>query len=532
MKSDKTKKIGLFQLIMLTLGSLIGSGWLFGSLEATSVAGPAAIISWVIGGLVIAAIAYNYIELGAMFPEAGGMSRYAQYSHGPLLGFIASWSNWVSLITLIPIEAVAAVQYMSSWPWAWANWTKQFFSNGEITTSGLFVVFGFMLIFTLINFWSVTLLTRFTNFISLFKIGVPAITVIMLTLSSFHPENYGHSLHEFMPYGSAPIFSATATAGIIFSFNAFQTVINMGSEIKNTKKNIGRGIFLSLLISGIIYVLIQSAYIMAIDPATIAQHGWHGINFNSPFADLAILLGIHWLSVLLYLDAFVSPVGTGVSFAASTGRVLFAMESNKHVPKYLGKLSSRFYMPRAAMLTNLGISMIMVSVFRSWSTLATVICASTLIAYLTGPVTAAAFRHTAPNFKRPVKLKMLSFMAPVAFVLASLAIYWSMWPTTIEVIMVILLGLPIYFYYEYKAKNSDTWKAFKSALWLIVYLIFISLISYAGSHEFNGAGWISYPWDFVVIIGVSLIFYYWGIKSAQIFPDYYQAKKLNDTVKE
>ena len=61
MKSDKTKKIGLFQLIMLTLGSLIGSGWLFGSWEATSVAGPAAIISWVIGVLVIAAIAYNYI---------------------------------------------------------------------------------------------------------------------------------------------------------------------------------------------------------------------------------------------------------------------------------------------------------------------------------------------------------------------------------------------------------------------------------------------------------------------------------------
>src|SRR5699024_3769693 len=153
MKSDKTKKIGLFQLIMLNLGSLIGSGWLFGSCEATSVAGPAAIISWVVGGLVIAAIAYTYIALGAMFSEAGGMRRYAQYSHGPLLGFIASWSNWVSLITLIPIEAVAAVQYMSSWPWAWANWTKQFFSNGEITTTGLFLVFGFMLVFTLINFW-------------------------------------------------------------------------------------------------------------------------------------------------------------------------------------------------------------------------------------------------------------------------------------------------------------------------------------------------------------------------------------------
>lgn len=98
----------------------------FRSWEATKIAGPAAIISWVIGGVVIAAIAYDYVEIGAMFPEAGGMSRYAQYSHGPLLGFIASWANWISLITLIPIEAVAAVQYMSSWPWSWANWTHAF----------------------------------------------------------------------------------------------------------------------------------------------------------------------------------------------------------------------------------------------------------------------------------------------------------------------------------------------------------------------------------------------------------------------
>ncbi|XIF20261.1 MAG: APC family permease [Acetilactobacillus jinshanensis] len=109
---------------MLGLSSIIGSGWLFGSWEASKVAGPAAILSWIIGAIVIGSIAFNYIELGTMFPETGGMSRYAQYTHGSLLGFIAAWSNWVSLVTLIPIEAVAAVQYMSSWPWKWAAWTS------------------------------------------------------------------------------------------------------------------------------------------------------------------------------------------------------------------------------------------------------------------------------------------------------------------------------------------------------------------------------------------------------------------------
>ncbi len=531
MDSQNTKKIGLFHLVMLTLGSLIGSGWLFGSWEASRVAGPASIISWIIGGLVIAMIAYNYVELGSMFPETGGMSRYAQYSHGPMLGFIASWANWVSLITLIPIEAVAAVQYMSSWPWSWANWTNSFLANGMITTRGLLIVFLFMLVFTLLNFWSVTLLARFSSLISLFKVVIPSLTVIMLLSTSFHPGNYGQTWQEFMPYGSAPIFTATATAGIIFSFNAFQTVINMGSEIKNTRKNISRGIFISLLISGVIYVLLQSSFITAMSPQTLAAHGWNGINFNSPFADLAIMLGIRWLSVLLYLDAFVSPVGTGVSFAASTGRVLYAMERNKHVPHFLGLIDSTYGTPRVSMLVDLVLSMLMVSIFRSWSTLAAVICTATLIAYLTGPVTAVSFRKMGANFTRPVRLKNLKWIAPFSFILASLAIYWAMWPTTIEVILVILLGLPIYFYYEYKLGFKETKEALRSSLWLIVYLIFLAVMSYIGSKEFNGTGLITYPWDFVVIIAAALLFYFWGLKSAHIFSDFYLAQKLNNKVK-
>ncbi|RQN32733.1 amino acid:proton symporter, partial [Paraburkholderia tropica] len=65
---SKSNKISLSQLVLLGLGSLIGSGWLFGAWEASSMAGPAAIISWVIGFLVIGTIAYNYIEIGTMFP--------------------------------------------------------------------------------------------------------------------------------------------------------------------------------------------------------------------------------------------------------------------------------------------------------------------------------------------------------------------------------------------------------------------------------------------------------------------------------
>ena len=237
-KNKNDNKISLTQLVLLGLGSLIGSGWLFGAWEASSVAGPAAIISWVIGFIVIGTISYNYIEIGTMFPQSGGMSNYAQYTHGSLLGFIAAWANWVSLVTIIPIEAVSAVQYISSWPWDWAKPTQALMHNGSISTVGLFVVYIIIIVFSLLNYWSVKLLTSFTSLISVFKLGVPLLTIIMLTISGFDSGNYGHSLNTFMPYGSAPIFAATTTSGIIFSFNAFQTIINMGSEIKILRKTL------------------------------------------------------------------------------------------------------------------------------------------------------------------------------------------------------------------------------------------------------------------------------------------------------
>ncbi|MFT8836252.1 APC family permease [Liquorilactobacillus satsumensis] len=527
----KSKKISLFSLVMLGLGSLIGSGWLFGSWEATKVAGPAAIISWVVGAVIIGVIAYNYIELGTMLPESGGMSKYAQYTHGSLLGFIASWANWISLITLIPIEAVAAVQYMGSWPWSWASFTHSFIKNGTITTTGLLVVFLFIIIFTLFNYWSVSLLTRFTSFISIFKIGIPVLTILMLFLSSFHPENFGTNLHEFMPYGSSAIFRATTVSGIIFSFNAFQTVINMGSEIENPKMNIRRGIVFSLLISAVIYILLQAVFITALEPQTIAKAGWSGINFNSPFADLAILLGIHWLSVLLYMDAFVSPFGTGVSFVASTGRALAAMIDNKHLPHFLGKVDKNLGIPRVAIVTNSLLSMVLVSIFRSWGTLASVISTATLIAYLTGPVTVVSFRKMAPEFNRPVKNSNLKFMAPLAFVLSSLAVYWAMWPTTIQVILVILIGLPFYIYYEWKTDWFKTKKQIAGSLWMIFYLAFLTLISFIGSKDFNGLGIIPYPFDFLVVIVVSLFFYHWGTES-RLFTKYFkQARRVNNLTK-
>ncbi len=87
------REVGPMALMYTGLGSIIGSGWLFGAWNAAKLAGPGAIWAWVLGAAIIMTIALTYAELGAMFPESGGMVRYGHYSHGSLVGFIAAWAQ-------------------------------------------------------------------------------------------------------------------------------------------------------------------------------------------------------------------------------------------------------------------------------------------------------------------------------------------------------------------------------------------------------------------------------------------------------
>src|SRR5436305_8544163 len=85
------RDIGMVGLMFSSLGAIIGSGWLFGALYAAQVAGPAALVSWVLAGLGVLLLALIHAELGAMFPVAGGTARFPHYAFGGLSGFAGGW---------------------------------------------------------------------------------------------------------------------------------------------------------------------------------------------------------------------------------------------------------------------------------------------------------------------------------------------------------------------------------------------------------------------------------------------------------
>src|SRR5277367_5410745 len=164
------REVGPIALMFTGLGSIIGSGWLFGAQLAAQRAGPGAIYSWIIGAVIILFVALSYAELGAMFPESGGAVRYGHYSHGSLVGFVAGWAAWIAIVSVIPVEAEASVQYMSSWPWPWAQalYVKAANGQGVLSTAGLSIAALLVIVYFLVNFWSVKFFARTNSAITFF----------------------------------------------------------------------------------------------------------------------------------------------------------------------------------------------------------------------------------------------------------------------------------------------------------------------------------------------------------------------------
>ena len=510
------RDVGPLALMFTGLGSIIGSGWLFGAWNAAKLAGPGAIWAWVLGAAIILSIALTYAELGAMFPESGGMVRYGHYSHGSLVGFIAGWSNWIAIVSVIPVEAEASVQYMSGWKWRWAQHLYHAIpgAHGELSHTGLGIAAALVVVYFLLNFWSVKVFARSNSLITLIKLIIPALTGIALIASGFHTENLSVGIDGGRYVGDfAAILTAVATAGIVFSFNGFQSPVNLAGEARNPGRSIPFAIIGAIGLATVVYVLLQVAYLGAVPPALLAQAGWHGINFSSPFAQLAVIVNLHWLAILLYADAFVSPSGTGMTYTASTARMIYGMERNGTLPKIFGHIDPKWGVPRPAMWLNLGVSFLFLFFFRGWDSLAAVISVATIISYLTGPVSVMTLRRTAPEMHRPFRLRGLPIIAGIAFIMSAELLYWARWPLTGKIILLIVVALPIYIYYQYKSGWHDFARQMKGAWWLVFYLITLAVVSRIGSAKFGGLDYIHYGWDLVVVAIIGLVFFLWGVNS-------------------
>src|ERR1700761_2811941 len=107
------RHLGFWQLTAIAFGGVIGSGWLLSPMHAAAAAGPASLVTWVVGGLGLVLIALVMVGLGATMPVAGGLVRWPLHTSGRLVATLVGTGIWIAYATNPPSESAAMLQYMS-----------------------------------------------------------------------------------------------------------------------------------------------------------------------------------------------------------------------------------------------------------------------------------------------------------------------------------------------------------------------------------------------------------------------------------
>lgn len=491
---------GIIGLLFASTTSMIGSGWLFGALHASKIAGPLSLWSWIIGAFIIMLVALCFAELAALFPRSGALVHMSHASHGEGLGRIWGWMLFLSYVAVPSVEAESIVTYAN-------NLYPHFVGHdGVLTATGFIACAVLVGILALLNLLAIRWLLAVNNTVTWWKIIVPALTAIVLIFAGASQIGplwpHGTSVWTAAPksYSSNGIFIALPAAGIVFSFLGFRTAIDLGGESANPGRNIPLAVIGAVVLSAIIYILLQIGFLNSLKPQDVAN-GWGHLEFpgsKGPFAGLAALLGFGWLATLLYIDAAISPAGTGLIYVTGGSRILFANGEMKAGPQVLTKLNGG-QVPWVSVAIMWAIGVVFLLPFPAWQKMVNYISDITALTYGLGPIVLLILRRDHPDLHRPFRMMGASVVAPVAFICCDLIILWSGLTTVSWLFVIVLVIFALYLiYYFLIAHESSADFGWEHIGWLGAWFGGMWIISALSGHDLGGYGILGF-WSAVLL---------------------------------
>src|SRR5438270_1583309 len=509
------REIGFIGLLWASGGSIIGSGWLFGAQKALIAAGPAALISWGIGAIAIFLLALTHAELGGMWPVAGGTARFPHYAFGGGAGASFGWFSWLQAATVAPIEVLAMITYGQHYSFA-KDWMKTSSGGTSVLTgNGIVAAVILMAIFTSINFLGIRKLAHTNSAATWWKVGIPLLAIFVLGIVNFHASNFT-AADGFSPFGAKGVLAAVSTSGIIFALLGFEQADQLAGESARPKRDIPRAVIFSVIIGAVIYIALQVVFLGALPHSQIGSTWAKGAytTMTGPFAQLATLAAVGWLAAILYVDAVISPGGTGLIYTTSTSRVAYGLSKNGYVPQAFERTNENA-VPWVGLLTAFVVGCVCFLPFPSWRSLVGLITSASVLMYAGAPLSFGVFRRRLPDAERPWRAPAGSVLAPLAFVVANLLILWSGWTTDWKLGVAILIGYVLLAGTRILGLNSTAPQLdLYAAQWLPVYLLGMGAIVYLS--DFGPLKNPVFPlwWDMLVVAAFSLVVYGWAMRVA------------------
>lgn len=471
------RELGLFDSTMIVIGSMIGSGIFIVSADISRTVGSSGLLLlvWLITGLITLIGALSYGELAAMMPRAGGQYVYLREAYNPLIGFLYGWT----LFLIIQTGTIAAVAV------AFAKFTTvliPWFGTKNILFSllGLNISAGQILAIAtigLLTYNNIRGLREAKIVQDIFTIAKVAALLGLILLGILIGSNahaisanfsiiwQGKWLHisggkidwvESLSGFSIIIAIAVAMVGSLFSSDAWNNITFTAGEVKNPKKNIPMSLFFGTLIVTIIYILVNISYLVVLplignpDGKDVMSLGIQFVAEDRVSTAAANLFFGEPAAIIMAILIMISTFGCNNGLILAGARVYYAMAKDNLFFKSTGTLNKKSVPAKALILQAVWASILCLS--GTYSQLLDYVIFAVLIFYILTTSGIFILRKKRPNAERPYKAfgypalpVLYIILAAVISIILLLKKPEYTWPGLI----IVLLGIPIYFVWEF-----------------------------------------------------------------------------------
>ena len=489
-KKGLHRSLGPFQLTLLGIGAVIGTGIFVLTAEAAQKAGPGMLLSFMVAGFVCGVAALCYSELASMVPVAGSAYTYTYAVVGELMAWMVGWA----LIMEYAIGASAVAVGWSNHAIGMLHGLGVNFpnaiSNADALMAKVELIFGATpnpdllkalevggwinvpaILITAAVTWLLVIGTTESARVNavLVLIKIAALTLfIALTLPVLHAQNF----HPFTPTGTAGVFGAAAS--IFFAYVGFDAVSTAAEETRNPQRNVPIGLIGTLVICTLFYLLVASGAIgslgaqplmdagVALSPGSPDMTGRCAIIVGSGGVEplvcskealVHVLSAIGWPAIgrLVGLAAVIALPSVVLMMMFGQTRVFFTMARDGLLPEKLASVHRRYKTPHVVTIVT-GAGTAVAAAVLPVGKLADLSNSGTLFAFLMVAISVMVLRKTAPDRKRPFRTPAVYVIAPLA-ILGTLVLGYSL-PTAAKLFFPFWSGLGLLVYFFYSRKRS------------------------------------------------------------------------------
>lgn len=314
----KQSGLSAWQLTMMALGSVIGGSFFLGSSVAINAAGPAILISYILGGFIVYFILYALSEMTVANPDSGSFMTFASQSFGPGTGFVVGWIYWVGMVLSMSSEATAVSILLNNW-----------FPNISIAIVGSIIIIGV----TLLNLLGADKLSKLASGLAAVKLLaiISFIIIALLLITGIIPGRSAIGVGELvmeplLPGGISGI--AGSMLIVVFAYAGFEIIGLAASEADNPTETIPKAINYTVISLVGLYILSIIVLLPLIPTAQLSES-------VSPMVAALNRWGITWAGSIINVVLVTAILSASLASMFGIARMLRSLADEGHAPRWL-----------------------------------------------------------------------------------------------------------------------------------------------------------------------------------------------------